>query len=119
MKGTPKPKTETSKKMVPWASPTTQPGMSLARAISVGVAGETSSWSKVPASRSRAMDRPVTTSPSMKLSMPMRLGRKNHWNSKLGLNQLRCRMSRLPPPARAACRPSGVCAATSASMTCT
>ena len=41
--------------------PANMPGMVLAMMISVPLMGETSNWSKVPISRSRAIDREVTT----------------------------------------------------------
>ena len=69
------------KKMVPCTRPTTQPGISFPQAISTGLAGETSIWSNVPSSRSRATVRPVMIIPIKKLIVPIRFGRMNQRKS--------------------------------------
>ena len=57
----------------------TRAGAILATMISSGVQGETRSWSKVPSSRSRAMDSPVVIRVENITRMPPMLGTTNHW----------------------------------------
>lgn len=77
-RGTPRPKMVITINMVPWMRPIMSPGVKLAMAISIGVAGEARSWSKVPVSLSLAAERSVTIRPSIRVLMPIRLGRKYH-----------------------------------------
>ena len=82
---------KTATRMISEASPTptTSPGTALPMRISTGLSGVTSSWSKVPASRSRATERAVTTRVTIMASRAMIPGTMNHWLSRLGLNQAR------------------------------
>ncbi len=63
--------------------------MVLPSRISCTRSGDTSSWSKVPSSRSRAIDRPVTISPISTAITAIRFGTMNHCVSSAGLNQKR------------------------------
>src|SRR3546814_9598073 len=69
--------------------PMTSAGKDLDRMISGGEVGETSNWSKVPSSRSRAIDSEVMSSALKNARMPERPGTMNQRYVRLGLNQLR------------------------------
>ena len=57
--------------------------------IMPGVSGETSSWSNVPCSRSRAIDSAVTIRLPSVVMIATSTGSMNHRYSRFGLNQLR------------------------------
>ena len=61
--------------------------MDLPIRISTGRSGVTSSWSKVPASRSRATESEVTTRVTTRVSSPTIPGTMNQRDSRLGLYQ--------------------------------
>src|SRR3546814_5266584 len=69
--------------------PMTSAGKDLDRMISGVEVGETSNWSKVPSSRSRAIDSEVMSSALKNARMPERPGTMNQRYVRLGLNQLR------------------------------
>ena len=80
------------------------PGSDLPMRISTGRSGVTRSWSKVPASRSRATDRAVTTRVTTRVRSPTMPGTMNQRDSRLGLYQARIssRAGGLRPPWRSA-----------------
>ena len=65
-------------------------GTALPTMISLGDSGVTSSWSKVPCSRSRATDSAVSISVWIMLNAAIRPGRKFQRVLRFGLNQARC-----------------------------
>src|SRR3546814_20076619 len=69
--------------------PMTSAGKDLDRMISGVEVGETSNWSKVPSSHSRAIDSEVMSSALKNARMPERPGTLNQRYVRLGLNQLR------------------------------
>lgn len=58
----------------------------LPRRISLGVYGATRSWSKVPSSRSRAIDKEPDRTELMSIRTAIRPGTMNHRVMRLGLN---------------------------------
>ena len=64
-------------------------GMALPAMISTGRNGVTSSWSKVPSSRSRATDMAVSSSVCISVSVPISAGIMFQRVSRLGLYQAR------------------------------
>ena len=75
--------------MVDWISPMLTEGTALPMRICSGVSGVTSSWSKVPCSRSRATDRAASISVCNMLSEAISAGMMFQRDSRLGLNQAR------------------------------
>ncbi len=69
--------------------PIRKPGSALPTRISTGRNGVTSSWSKVPCSRSRATESAVVSMVTSSVMTPMIPGMKNQRLSRLGLNQAR------------------------------
>lgn len=69
--------------------PMTSAGSDLDTMISGVEVGDTSNWSNVPSSRSRAIDSEVINSALKKANMPERPGTMNQRYVRLGLNQLR------------------------------
>ena len=88
----------TSTRIVAPTRPTTRPGSTFPIRISTGRSGVTSSWSKVPSSRSRASERAVTRVDRIRVMVPTSPGMKNHRLSRFGLNQLRTSMRAGIPP---------------------
>ncbi len=62
-----------------WKRPIIIGGISLPIRISWMRSGETISWSKVPSSRSRAIDSAVTIRPISSAMLAIRFGTMNHW----------------------------------------
>ena len=79
----------TSRIVVACTMPMSIDGSALPAMISAGRNGVTSSWSKVPCSRSRATDMAVSSSVCISVSVPIRLGIMFQRVSRLGLYQAR------------------------------
>ncbi len=102
------PRTGISKKItistiisVASSRPMTMPGMAFPISISTGRRGVTSSWSKVPASRSRATESAVTNRVTTRVSRPTMPGTINQRDCKFSLYQARiCRVTSDPPSPR-------------------
>ena len=91
------------KMMVDWISPTRMAGSALPTRICMGLSGVTSSWSKVPCSRSRATDSAASSRVCSMLSAAIRPGIRVQRDSRLGLYQAR-RSTATPGPGRHAAR---------------
>ena len=74
------------------ARPIRKPGSVFPIRISTGRSGVTNSWSKVPCSRSRAIESAVTSMVTSRVRIPTMAGKKNQRLSRLGLNHARVSM---------------------------
>ena len=108
MNGTPSTSTPTARMIVPSPMPMSTAGTVLPIRISIGCNGDTNNCSKVPSSRSRAIDSAVTINPISAVSTATIAGTVFHNVSKFGLNQARLTNAVPGGGARACCARSAL-----------